>query len=157
MKKVLILVALLSLTVVAASGSGDRKFRASLEGGNEVPPVQTDTSGKFRIEFEDDYSEATFRLDLDDAVRVTQAHLHCGERGENGPVVAFLFGFHDAGWDVDGTFLKEVTLTDANIINTETDCGSTLEELAHAIREGKVYVNVHSVAVPSGVVRGQVH
>jgi hypothetical protein len=113
----------------------------------------TDTSGKLRIQFAKDFSSATLRLDLKEGERVTQAHFHCGVEGVNGPVILFVFGFHNLGWDVDGHFLDNVTITDANIVNTA--CGATLAEIAKAMADGNVYANVHSVAFPGGVVRGQ--
>jgi hypothetical protein len=132
----------------------DRQFRARLSGDQEVPTVETDTTGELRVRFADDYSSATLRLDVNDGERITQAHFHCGEAGTNGPVVIFLAGFHANGWDVDGRWIDNVTITDENIVNTA--CGSTLREIAEAMEDGRIYVNVHSVAVPSGVVRGQV-
>lgn len=139
---------------VPDEGGNGLQFRADLSGDQEVPPVDTDTTGKLRIRFADDFSSATLRLDLDDAERVTQAHFHCGEEGVNGPVVIFLAGFHANGWDVDGRWIDNVTITDQNIVNTA--CGSTLRDIAQAMEDGNIYVNVHSVGVPSGVVRGQV-
>jgi len=65
---------------------------------------------------------------------VTQAHLHCARAGVNGPVVVFLAGFHDKGWNVDGKWVSNASLTIANIINTT--CGATVSELAAAMRAG---------------------
>lgn len=141
------------LLAVVPSGGEDAKFRAELSGDQEVPSVDSNASGDFRIRFEDDFSSATFRLRVNDGERITQAHLHCGEEGMNGPVIVFLFGFHDRGWDLDGKVLDDITITDANIVNDA--CGTTLEEIAEAMADGRVYVNVHSVANPSGEIRGQ--
>ena len=135
------------------NGNDGLQFRAKMSGDQEVPPVDTDTTGELRIRFADDFSSATVRMDLNDAVRITQAHFHCGEEGVNGPVVIFLAGFHDRGWDIDGRFIDNVTITDQNIVNTA--CGTTLRDIAQAMEDGRIYVNAHSVAVPSGVVRGQ--
>ncbi|HEX6886248.1 MAG TPA: CHRD domain-containing protein [Planctomycetota bacterium] len=158
MKTLLVLpCALLATSLLAAFApdrGNDRVFRADLSGDQEVPPVATDTSGELRIQFAQDYSSAELRLDVNDGERITQAHFHCGEAGVNGPVVIFLAGFHANGWDVDGRWIDNVTITDQNIVNTA--CGTTLRDIAQAMEEGRIYVNVHSVAVPSGVVRGQV-
>jgi len=140
---------------------GDVECKVSLKGDNEVPAVMTDTSGKFELEFNDDLTRAGFELKVGDGVAVTQAHLHCGAAGENGPVVAFLFGLVPGGFDVDGE-LAEFTLTDANVAGVGADCVpaigmeiETLADLAEAAKAGGIYVNVHSVTNPGGEVRGQ--
>ena len=62
-------------------------------------------------------------------------------------------GFRPEGWDVDGQWVSNATITDANIVNTA--CGATLAEIFQQARLGNVYVNVHSVANPGGLIRGQ--
>lgn len=132
---------------------GGLEFRATLRGSAEVPAVTTQTRGQARIQFNDDRTELEFDLEVEDGVRVTQAHIHCAPAGTNGPVVVFLAGFHDKGWDVDGDWVGDATATDANITNTA--CGSTLGQLAQAMADGRTYANVHTVANAGGEVRGQ--
>ena len=148
-----------------SSGKRNGQFRAvvckaDLTGEEEVPPVDTETTGEFEIRFNDDFSAARFELEVDDGEAITQAHLHCNFEGANGPVIAFLFGMVPGGFDVDGD-LAAFTLTDANII-ANVDCLSrigmnitSLEELAMAIEDGAIYANVHSVANPGGEIRAQ--
>jgi glucose/arabinose dehydrogenase len=137
------------------------KFEVELSGDEEVPPVMTETTGKFEIEFNDDFTEADFELEVEDGMAITQAHLHCAPAGTNGPIVVFLFGFIPGGFDVDGELAK-FTLTDANVAAVGASCVPTigmeienLADLAQAIQDGNIYVNVHSVANPGGEVRGQ--
>lgn len=142
---------------VQADGKGhDRRhieFEARLSGAEEVPPVETETSGRFRIAFSRDLGSAEYRLRVDDGVRVTQSHIHCGAAGTNGPVILFLAGFHANGWDVDGWWVSNARLTDANIVNPA--CGTTLADVLASMQAGMTYVNVHTVAHPPGEVRGQ--
>ena len=149
-----ILVGLAVLLSVPGATRADEEFRAILSGANEVPSVDTDTSGKFKIEFNEDETAAEYKLVVLDGVQVTQAHLHCAFAGSNGGIFVFLAGFHDKGWDVDGVWINNATITDANIINTA--CGTTLAAIAQAMRDGKVYVNVHTFFLPLGEIRGQV-
>jgi hypothetical protein len=128
-------------------------FQARLSGDQEVPPVVTDTTGRFEVLASRDKQEAEYTLRADSGVRVTQSHFHCGPAGVNGPVIVFLAGFHAPGWDVDGKWVSNATLTDANVVNVS--CGSTLAAIFEQARLGNVYVNVHSVAHPAGVARGQ--
>jgi hypothetical protein len=158
-KLIAIILALLVFVsgVVFAQGSGDggRKFAARLAGVNEVPAVTTDTSGRAIIKFNKTFTEAEFSLNVRKGVRITQAHIHCGAAGVNGPIIVFLAGFHAPGWDVDGNWINNTTVTNANVVNTTSACGSTLADLAQAMRDGNMYVNAHSVTNPGGEVRGQ--
>jgi CHRD domain len=139
-------------------GGDGLQFEARLTGEEEVttPPggVDTQTTGSASFEFNDARTELEFELEVEDGVRVTQAHIHCGSAGENGPVVIFLAGFHDRGWDVDGDWIGDATATDANITNPA--CGTTLAQIAEAMAQGRTYANVHTIANPAGEVRGQI-
>lgn len=152
---------------VLADNGGTFRFRASLDGAQEVTlpgpinGVETDTTASIRLTFNRALSQAEFRLRVRNGVAITQAHLHCGRAGENGPVVVFLFG-PDGGVDVNGT-LESGTLTNTGITEVGADCVpnigrpiNNIASLLSAILDGLVYANVHSVANPPGVVRGQI-
>ena len=155
------MVALFAAAVPAAAET----FKARLSGAEEVPPVTDQgTTGKFQIEFNRDFTKGEFTLWVDDGLRITQAHLHCQIAGMNGPIIIWLAGIPPAfpaapavnqnAWDVDGKWVSSTTVTNANIVNTA--CGTTLREIADAMNAGRVYANVHSVAKPGGVARGQI-
>ena len=142
-------------------GPSGPEFKTVLEGAQEVPPVDTATSGKFEIKFNEDLTAAKFELKVFNGLAITQAHLHCAPMGVNGPVVVFLSGNVPGGFDVDGD-LAEFTMRDANIQAVGADCVphigvaiTNLAELAAAASEGLIYANAHSVAHPGGEVRGQ--
>lgn len=161
----------LSLIFTTAIAAKDRdrhddelEFKARLSGEQEVPPVSTETRGRFKIEFDDDFAGAEFKLRIRDGQRVTMVHIHCAREGQNGPVVAWLAGFHERGWDVDGKWIDNATLTDDNVIASNPadnpTCPNMIEnltDLAEAMLDGNTYVNVHTIAVPSGEVRGQIY
>ena len=128
-------------------------FGARLTGRDQNPPVQTHTTGRFRIDFNESVTEARFRLHVSNGVRVTEAHIHCGRQGTTGNVVFHLTGFHEPGWDVNGRWIDNAVLTDENV--TAFTCGSTLGELAAAMAAGGLFVDVHTTAHPFGEVRGQ--
>ena len=136
-----------------AQASTSVSFGATLTSRDQSPPVQTETSGRFRIDFNESLTEARFRLQVSDGVRVTEAHIHCGRQGANGNVVFHLTGFHKPGWDVDGRWIDNAVLTDENV--TAFTCGSTLGELAAAMAAGGLFVDVHTAAHPFGEIRGQ--
>jgi hypothetical protein len=140
----------------AANKSGE-KFRADLTGDAEVPPVVTDTSGDFRLAYDDFDGAATYRIRLNDGWRVFQSHIHCAPAGQNGPIVVWLAGNPggERAWDVDGKWIDNASFTDADVI-PGTGCGDNLAELIETLRNGGAYVNVHTRANPSGEVRGQI-
>jgi hypothetical protein len=143
---------------VTAGGSDGPSFQARLRGSEEVttPPggVMTRTRGSAEFEFNESLTAIEFELEVKRGTRVTQAHIHCAPAGSNGPVIIFLAGLHERGFDVDGDWIGDATVTDANIV--DTTCGATLAEIATAMAEGRTYVNVHTIANPAGEVRGQI-
>jgi hypothetical protein len=145
-------IALAALAFTPIAGA-DEVFQARLTGDQEVPPVATDTTGRVEIIVNKDQTAGEYTLRVESGVRVTQSHFHCGPAGVNGPIIVFLAGFHAPGWDVDGKWVSNATVTDANVVNTA--CGATLAAIFEQARNGRVYVNVHSVAHPGVVIRGQ--
>ena len=155
MRKIFATVAVLLIIVVCAGmAHADELFKASLTGDQEVPPVVTDTTGKALFRLNKAETEIEIQLHVNDGVRITQSHIHCAPAGVNGPIVVFLAGLHAAGLDVDGKWVGNATITNTSIVNPA--CGATVSALAASMRAGNTYANVHSVAHPAGVVRGQI-
>lgn len=129
-----------------------------MRGRNEVPPVRTDASGTatltevFRRTNGRRVDRLRFRLRLFDIRRVTEAHIHLGRPGENGPVVATLFGPNRRGVTfLDGTVTG--TLRDRDLVGPLR--GRTIRRLVREIERGNAYVNVHTRRNPDGEIRGQ--
>ncbi len=128
----------------------DRRFATDLTGAAEVPPVDTPTTGDAAVRV-DRNEGVVYRLAVRDADEVVAAHLHLGQPGENGPVVAILL---DTAADPrSGRIVVSGDITDASLIGPLQ--GASVGDLMAEIAEGNVYVNVHSVDHPAGVVRGQ--
>jgi hypothetical protein len=157
MFKTLARVAVLVTAITYADRAGaDELFKATLSGDEEVPPVTTDTTGTALLRLNKAETEIGFQLHVNDGVGIQQAHIHCGPPGVNGPIVVFLAGLNPAGYDVDGKWVSNATITDANILDATTTCGAIVSALAESMRNGQAYANVHSVDHPAGVVRGQI-
>lgn len=131
-----------------------KTFLAIMAGSMEVPPVVTSTMGLAVVHFNDDSSEASFALRVTKGEAVIASHIHCAEAGVNGKIVATLAGTIPGGHNVNGWWIINAALTDANVDNT-AGCGANLDELSVEMRDGNAYVNVHTVANPGGEVRGQ--
>lgn len=67
-------------------------FFAKLRGRFEVPTVNTAATGEAVFRLSQDGRRLHFVLVVRDIRRVTQAHIHSGRPGQNGPIAAFLFG-----------------------------------------------------------------
>ncbi len=126
-------------------------FRAVLSGDNEVPPVESTATGE--AVFEVIANGVEFTLTVNNGVGVTQAHIHIGSPTENGPVVAFLFGPVPAGTDINGV-LAMGTLTADDLVG-DLD-GRPIDDLIEDLRQGNIYVNVHTLANPNGEIRGPI-
>jgi hypothetical protein len=145
-------------------------FRARLRGRNEVPPVNTNAFGNatFREVFgwiggDDDNGfgrnrrrrvrALQFRLELNNIRRVTEAHIHLGRPGQNGPVVAFLFGPNRDGVTFRSGVVRG-TLRSNDLVGPLR--GLSIRRLIREIERGNAYVNVHTVRHPDGEIRGQI-
>ena len=114
-------------------------------------------SADVTVTFDDALTEVDVKLKVDGGDNVVAAHLHCALPGEDGPVA---FGLFSPGPLVfDGKEAKGV-LTNADF--TGADCNdfigrpvNNVAALAFAMREGLIYVNVHTTDNLAGEVRGQ--
>lgn len=157
MRKTLIcvLIAVFSLGfATTAFAASSNRFDTDLKGSEEVPPVTTSMTGDSRFKYEERDDMISFRLRVRNGNDVTMAHLHCAPKGQNGPVVVTLFGMIPGGFDVNGE-LADYAIHDANIVAGACPGITNVETLTQAMRDGKIYVNVHTVAHPNGEIRGQ--
>lgn len=129
-----------------------KSFFAFLRGSEEVPPVRTFTSGRITLELENE-TELRYRLVVNNIRNLTEAHIHLGRRGQNGPVVAFLFGPVSPGITVTRGIV-EGTITREDLVGPLQ--GRPLSALASEMRAGNTYVNAHTEQNPEGEIRGQV-
>lgn len=140
-------------------------FTAQASGDEEVPARDTRARGfaQFRLIEEDVLG---YQLIVANIENVVQSHIHVGPVGENGPVVAFLFGPVPAGGGRTDGVLAQGTIAGANL--TGPLAGQPLSALLAEMKAGNTYVNVHTddgIAPPNtgpgdfpgGEVRGQIH
>jgi hypothetical protein len=135
-------------------------FVARLRGRNEVPPVRSNAFGIAKFMTNKHKTKLKFFLEVNNIRDFVQAHIHFGERDENGPVLVFLFGADlDTLADQEGVSTRkgvvEGVITDADLVDNEVGI-KCVRELIEAMKKGKTYVNVHTEQNPSGEVRGQI-
>ncbi len=156
MRRITVLVTALALVAFTAAPAmaereQSRMLTAELSGVNEIPPVESEGHGLAIFNISRDGIQ--YKLAVENIDEVTQAHIHLGAAGTNGPVVAFLFGFVDGGVSADGV-LARGTITEADLVGPLA--GMPLSALVEALVNGGAYVNVHTVDHPAGEIRGQV-
>ena len=140
-----------SATYVDASVD-EQKYWAGLEGEFEKPKVDTSASGM--AVFKSTKDSMWYLVNVTGIDKVTSAHIHNGEIGENGPVIALRCSANDTvTGDINGT------LTQGNVTGDmlKVSSGATqLLELALAMKNGTAYVDLHTVDYPDGEIRGQI-
>jgi glucose/arabinose dehydrogenase len=134
---------------------GGDEFGATLAGEQEVPPVTTEAG-----------AEALFALNADGTLsfelRATgpiqnalQAHIHLGARGQNGPVVAFLYGLTTGENFQAGDLISSGVIADEDVL-ARPGFTPSVSNLVQRMRQGRTYANLHTTAFPGGEVRGQI-
>ena len=159
MKKLMLilLVGVLGAATAYAQPMGKRTFVAHLSGAEEVPAVETLARGQSVLQLSRDGERLEYRLMVANIENVTQAHIHLGFAGTNGPVVAWLYPPAPPLMLIPGRFdgvLAAGALTAADLRGPLM--GMELSALMDAIRNGEAYVNVHTLQYPPGEIRGQI-
>src|SRR5688572_14933817 len=132
-------IALAAVLALAACASmpdwmpGSGAIKVDLSGAQEVPPAQTagSGSGSFRVA-----SDGTFTGSVTTTgVQGTMAHIHQAAKGQNGPVIVPLTKKGDTYTVPEGRKLTPAQM--------------------EALKQGNLYVNVHSDRYKGGEVRAQ--
>jgi CHRD domain len=172
-----LLVGAVTMTAVfgmhALAGGGQSNFEADVLTGyqeaaapNGPGAISTPASGAFEAKLDGDTLSYTLTYSgLTTAA--TQAHIHFGNRVQNGSIIVFLCGGAPPASTKPacpaGTTDEAVvngTITAADITGSAAAQGiaaGELQELVDALRAGVAYANVHSSTWPSGEIRGQIN
>lgn len=161
--RVVIPMALFAAFLAAEVTADSRRVRAQLEGTDEVPALSTDGEGVFVGKFSHDREELEYALGYAGLEgSVAQAHLHLGQQGVNGGISIFLCtnlgnGPPDTQACPPAPAVIEGTLSSADVLGPDGQgiAPGEWDEVRRAIREGAVYVNVHTDLFPGGEIRGQ--
>jgi len=125
----------LGMALVLASASASAQLmQVVLSGAQEVPPVSTQASANGTISVGADLAISGSVSTT--GVEGTMAHIHKAPAGQNGPVVVPMVKTADNIWSIPaGAKLTEAQFQD--------------------LKDGNLYINVHSAAHKGGEVRGQ--
>ncbi|WP_306055655.1 CHRD domain-containing protein [Natronococcus wangiae] len=132
-----------------------REYHAHLLG--DPHGVETEASGEARFSVNEDGTEADYEVTVENICNVTQAHIHLGTEGEDGPVVVWLYP--EEGMEpelLEGQFsgtLAEGTITADDFVGEWED--TDFADAVATFEEEGAYVNVHTEEHPDGEIRGQ--
>lgn len=113
-------------------------FEATLQGSNEVPPVETDATGSVTVTLSGDSIHVQGQFS-DLSSEYVASHIHKAPKGKNGGVVQPLGP--ELGSDKrSGTFDATYAIS---------------QDLIDALKSDSLYINVHSANHKSGEIRGQ--
>src|SRR5919198_1775936 len=151
-------------TSSSSSSSSGNVFSARLTGDKEVPPVDTDATGRIKLTANSQEDALGYQLSISNLNGVaTSAHIHWGSVGTNGPIVANLnirgvfAGASASASAGDGSAMTS-TSTGGSITSDDLKgplAGRQVSDLIKLIEDGKAYVNVHTDLNPDGEIRGQ--
>ena len=138
-----------------AFAQGTEKFFADLSVAELVPPIDTEVKATGSAEFEAaaDGSGIAYTVNVTDINAVSAAHIHVGEIGQLGDIVATLFKSETPTDQLSG-LLSKGNITSANLEGPMA--GKQLSELIEVMRSEGAYVNVHTQQYPEGEIRGQI-
>lgn len=155
------ILAALALAVFVAPALGDtsgRTMKAELGGFEEVPAISSAGSGELLLRIADDESSIEYVLSYENigGTATVGAHIHLGQSGVNGGVIAFLCGGAGKPDCTPNSGLVAGVITAADVIGPAGQgiAAGEFEELVAAIRGGVTYANVHTDIHPGGEIRG---
>lgn len=140
-------------------------FTAVLNGGNEVPSNtkdQTSATGSATLNLQINCTELKFNIKYKDLTSpLISAHIHEGNVGSNGPIrltLTFPLTIMNSGeiFGVWGTF-SGVIVPVASPSGSETFSPQPLTPaLITKLKNGELYINLHTSKFPAGEIRGQI-
>jgi len=141
---------------------GLAKLAADLNSAQEVPAVTTPSTatGAAMVTLNGSQTAIAYSVTLTGPFTgpPTAAHIHLGPRGESGDVLLFLC----ANMPPMGLTVQMCPAADGSTITgslTEADIQGamlTMDDVVDALLSNGLYINVHTVANPSGEIRGQI-
>ena len=137
-----VLAATLTLAALPAPAA-DVSYKVELSGAQMVPdPIKTPASGTLELKVSPNGQSVSYVLTVKDIENVSDADIHLGPAGANGPLVVKLF---DAKAPKKGAFsgvLAEGKFTAADMLGSMK--GAPLSELLEMFSDGNAYINVHT-------------
>jgi hypothetical protein len=150
---IVLAVAMTSLVVTTANSSyaQNEKYRAKLDGNNEVPPVNSTAEGVINFKTKNDM--LTWKMNVTGTNDATGVIIHKGKAGENGEIIVDLMKVSKHSDTPKGMTMRG-NVTDSSL--TGSMAGQTIADLKTAMANGDTYINLKTQDHPDGLLRGQI-
>ena len=150
-----------TLAVIATSFVATQQIQAQegkmiitfLSGKDEVPPTESNASAWAKFQSVDNGSQLSYWVSIVGLKEITGAHIHKGSEGQNGDIVTVLSEAKSAEGGNETISLMGNITKDGLQGPLE---GKEVSDLVSLMRNGSVYVNVHTNEYKDGVIRGQI-
>lgn len=139
----------------APAVTDDLLFQTKINSAQTVPAAKSRARGFGYYQLSDEGTRLVFSNWFGRLRNVTAAHLHLGAAGETGPVVVDLLAIGERNRNPNRLRFLEGEVSAANLLGPLQ--GQPLDVLSQAIKDGNVYINVHTEQNPSGDIRGQLN
>lgn len=140
-----------STTFTPSIAFANHNFAANLTGQHEVPPTNSPGTGEITlVPVSPTNNTIDYYLNTTGMQQITQAHIHSGANGTNGPIIVTLFKFDPP---------RDQATINSNIAEVELEGplqNKTIADLITTMQNGSAYVNIHTVQHPDGDIRGQI-
>ena len=133
------------------ASSEDKKYFTPLTGMEEVPPVNTNSTGIALFEVVN--NQIDFKVNVTNLDKIKAAHIHLGEFGQNGEIIVPLLN-SSVPVDVQNGTLVKGKVTPTDLVGALQ--GQTINDLIQLFNNTRTYVNIHTEQYPTGEIRGQI-
>ena len=133
------------------ASSEDNKYSTPLTGMEEVPPVNTTSTGIALFEVVN--NKIDFKVNVTNLDKIKAAHIHLGEFGQNGEVIVSLLN-SSVPVDVQNGTLVEGKITPTDLVGALQ--GKNINDLIQLFNNTRTYVNIHTEQFPNGEIRGEI-
>jgi hypothetical protein len=150
---IVLAVAMTSLVITTANSSyaQNEKYRAKLDGNNEVPPVNSTAEGVINFKTKNDM--LTWKMNVTGTNDATGVNIHKGKAGENGEIIVDLMKVSKHSDNPKGMTMRG-NVTDSSL--TGSMAGQTIADLKTAMANGDTYINLKTQDHSDGLLRGQI-
>lgn len=131
--------------------SENNKYFTPLTGMEEVPPVNTNSTGIALFDLLDNH--INFKVNVTMLKNIQSAQIHRGVFGQNGEIIISLLN-SSSPLDVHNGTLVKGELTAKDLVGSLK--GKTINELVQLFNNTKAYLNIHTEQYPNGEIRGQI-